>query len=424
MTNGQPLITFQLPKIKHEVQGFVGRVVDPAGQPVADVRVGMSVGAKAGGSSEWPGTAMTDAEGRFQIKIPLIETNQDMALRFSFNKDGLACSDSRDFPLPKKPIAEIDAGKFTLKAARWLPVRVVDQDNRPVAGAVLEPVDSYALRRMAIRTNADGRGILKNLPAGTLSVMVMYPGQNETRKLVVSSLQSDNTETRLRLKKTVAVPAAPARQREPITVGQLAPKLEIETWTDGKPHRLADYRGRIVVLDFWGIWCGGCVKSIPMMQELADKYRSKGVVFLGIHTPDGDIDQIRKFKVMGWKTETGIDRGSSVADGKTAALYRVQRFPTIIVIDPQGKIAYNSSRKPEDSDAIMKDMQQLAESLKIPWPLPNDENDEALVYKLMECDAQPRNRQSSRHGEGLVWHTSVSRRNMRLPLLYARRTPR
>ena len=379
VTNGRPLLTFELPRIKFETQEIVGRVVDAAGKPIADVRVGMAAGVKGGGSAECPEIGMTDAEGKFQIKVPLIETNQDMDLAFSFNKDGFACDDSQDFPFPKKPGEAMDVGKFTLEAARWLPIRVVDQHDRPVAGAVVEPTNSYAVRRMAIRTDAEGRGILKNLPVGTVSVMLMYPGLNESRKLVVSSLQADNTETRLRLKTAVVLPAVAAKPTEPIDIGQAAPEWDIDTWTDGKPHTLADYRGRVVVLDFWGLWCGGCVQNIPMMQELAEKYESKGVAFLGIHTPDGDLEQIGKLKKeMGWKTETGIDRGSSVSDGASAARYGVQGYPSIIVIDPEGKVAFNSGHEPKDKDVFMKEMQQLAESLQIPWPLPEDDSDEAL----------------------------------------------
>ncbi len=379
VTNGLPLLTFQLPRIKLEIQEFVGRVVDAAGKPIADVRVGMAAGVKGSGSAECPETGMTDAEGKFQLKVPLFETNQDIDLTFSFNKDGFACLDSQYFPFPKKPVEAMDIGKFTLNAARWLPIRVVDQDDRPVAGVVVEPTDSYAARRMAIRTDAEGRGILKNLPVGRASVMLMYPGLNESRKLVVSSLQADNTETNLRLKTAVVLSAVAAKPREPIDIGQAAPEWEIETWTDGKPHTLADYRGRVVVLDFWGIWCGGCIQNIPMMQELAEKYESKGVAFLGIHTPDGDLEQIGKLKKeMGWKTETGIDRGSSVSDGASAARYGVRGYSSIIVIDPEGKVAFNSGHEPKDKDAFMKEMQQLTESLQIPWPLPEGDSDEAL----------------------------------------------
>lgn len=386
LTNGLPLFKFHLPRSKYVIQEFAGRVDDTTGKPIADVRVGMLAGVKGEGSGEWPITAMTNAEGIFLLRVPHIESNRELFLSFNFNKDGFACMDSQEFPFPKKPVAAINVGKFTLKTGRWLPIRVVDQEDRPVEGAVVEPVNnngiySNGLRRMAIRTDAEGRGILKNLPVGMVSVGLMYPGHNDNRGLVVSSLQADNRETKLRLKKMLDLSAFAAKPREAIAIGQPAPELEIETWTDGKHHKLADYRGRVVVIYYWMITYGSFLRSIPMRQELAEKYKSRGVVFLGVHTPDGDLDQIRKLKKeMGWKTEIGIDRGSSVIDGKTAALYGLRPFHSYIVIDQEGMVASNGGRGRQDKDALLKEKQQLAESLQIPWPLPEDENDEARSY--------------------------------------------
>ena len=80
---------------------------------------------------------------------------------------------------------------------------------------------------------------------------------------------------------------------------------------------------------------------------------------------------------MGWNTATGIDRGSSVSDGASAARYSVRGYPSIIVIDREGKIAFNSGHEPQDKDAFMKDLQQLAESLQIHWPLPEGDSEVA-----------------------------------------------
>ena len=115
------------------------------------------------------------------------------------------------------------------------------------------------------------------------------------------------------------------------------------------------------------------------MQELADKYEPRGVVFLAIHTADGELDQINKLKkVKAWKTVTGIDRGTAINDGASCQRYGVHGYPSIIVIDGAGKIAYNSDIQPEDIDEAMKDMQKLAESLKIPWPLADEPVEEAI----------------------------------------------
>jgi thiol-disulfide isomerase/thioredoxin len=61
---------------------------------------------------------------------------------------------------------------------------------------------------------------------------------------------------------------------------------------DGKPHRLRDYCGRVVVLDFWYKGCGWCIKAMPEIKELAQAYKSKGVAVLGMNVDEEDEDAL------------------------------------------------------------------------------------------------------------------------------------
>ena len=123
------------------------------------------------------------------------------------------------------------------------------------------------------------------------------------------------------------------------------------------------------MLDFWATWCGGCLTAIPVMEQLAKKYEKQGVVFFGVHTPDGDMDQIKKLqKVKGWTAPTAIDVGTSRAGGETIERYGVRGFPTVILIAPDGKIAFNSDDPAEDQQPVLARLQKLAESLDVPWP--------------------------------------------------------
>jgi thiol-disulfide isomerase/thioredoxin len=61
---------------------------------------------------------------------------------------------------------------------------------------------------------------------------------------------------------------------------------------DGRPHRLRDYRGRVVVLDFWYKGCGWCIKAMPQIKQLAEAYKSKGVAVLGMNVDEEDEDAL------------------------------------------------------------------------------------------------------------------------------------
>jgi thiol-disulfide isomerase/thioredoxin len=72
------------------------------------------------------------------------------------------------------------------------------------------------------------------------------------------------------------------------------PKLTFRD-LEGKEHRLAEFKGKVVVLNFWGTWCAGCVLEMPTLQRLYDRYRSDPkvafVIVSGMDTPE----KVRKF---------------------------------------------------------------------------------------------------------------------------------
>lgn len=281
------------------------------------------------------------------VKIDAIGKSDNLQFAVTINKEGLASQDS-EYIDANADFSSIDFGTIQLGSGFSQPILVLDSNGKPVAGAAVEPQSDYALRREAVRTNASGQATLKNLPAGLLRVSVAHGDQYTSPRLVVSTNPQENTLATIRITKPVLTPASMPELTKPVAVGAMAPELEIRGWSDGETRKLADYRGKIVVLDFWGVWCGPCIHAIPAMQQLAEKYEPKGVVFLGIHTADGDLDQMNKLKKsMGWKAPSGLDLGSSTVDGKTSTIYGIRAYPSVVIVDGEGKVAFNSSIMPE-----------------------------------------------------------------------------
>jgi len=135
-------------------------------------------------------------------------------------------------------------------------------------------------------------------------------------------------------------PKAPEPQKEQLAIGAMAP--DFTTYDlDGKPVKLSDFRGRVVVLDFWATWCGPCMAAMPHTQEVAAQYKDQGVVVLGSCTSDTreKFEQwVRKnqekYPDIVWshdKAERGTDRASH-------ALYGVRGIPTQYIINGEGRV--------------------------------------------------------------------------------------
>jgi len=122
---------------------------------------------------------------------------------------------------------------------------------------------------------------------------------------------------------------------KPVSVGHQAPDFSIPG-IDGKPVKLADYKGKYVMLDFWASWCVPCRKENPNVVKLYQQYHSKGLNILGI-----SLDE----KKDAWQKAISDDHltwahGSELQNfnGPTVQRYQVQAIPSNFVLDPSGKI--------------------------------------------------------------------------------------
>ena len=129
---------------------------------------------------------------------------------------------------------------------------------------------------------------------------------------------------------TAAVPAV-ARQ-EPSLIGKPAPAFALKDIT-GKPLRLADYRGKVVLIDFWATWCVPCRVEIPHFVELQKKYASRGFSVIGISMDDeaGPVPPFAK--------KYGMNYPVAIGDAALAERYGgILGLPVAFVLDRNGII--------------------------------------------------------------------------------------
>lgn len=114
--------------------------------------------------------------------------------------------------------------------------------------------------------------------------------------------------------------------------GTVAPDFTLND-LNGQPLKLSSLRGRYVVIDFWGSWCGWCIKGIPKMKEYYAKYKDK-MEILGVDCNDSE----EKWKAavsqyqLPWLHVYCTRKSTVLAD------YAVRGFPTKVIVDPEGKI--------------------------------------------------------------------------------------
>jgi thiol-disulfide isomerase/thioredoxin len=171
---------------------------------------------------------------------------------------------------------------------------------------------------------------------------------------------------------------------KPVKAGVQAPEWNVSGWTDGKERKLSDLRGQVVFVDFWGLWCGPCMQAVPAVKELHDKFKTQ-VVFIGIHTAGTDISQVRKvLDLKDWHVPVGLDAGPQITKGETVHRFGVRGFPTWVIVDRQGRIAFNSIADDSigDEGKVMAKMKALAEEMKLPWPIDKDATDDEVETRL------------------------------------------
>ena len=126
----------------------------------------------------------------------------------------------------------------------------------------------------------------------------------------------------------LAANTSPAAEPKPV-----APNWQLRD-INGEPISLADFKGKVVILDFWATWCPPCRKEIPGLVTLQRRYQDKGLVIIGV-----SLDQQGPSVVKPFMRELGMNYRVVMGDEKIVSDYGgIEAIPTTFIIDRQGKV--------------------------------------------------------------------------------------
>lgn len=119
-----------------------------------------------------------------------------------------------------------------------------------------------------------------------------------------------------------------------------APELATGDWINSEPLKLKELRGRVVLIEFWTFGCYNCRNTLPFVRGWHERYREKGLTVIGVHSPEFDEERMvenlrREVASLGIRYPVLTDN-----DYQTWQAYGVEAWPTIFLLDKQGRIRW------------------------------------------------------------------------------------
>ena len=120
----------------------------------------------------------------------------------------------------------------------------------------------------------------------------------------------------------------------------VAPAFSEGKWINSEPLSVEKLRGQVVLVDFWTFGCYNCINTLPALKSYNAKYGGKGLTIVGVETPESDSEKVFDNLTSAVKKRAITYPVVTDYEGKTWNAYNVNAWPTIIILDKQGRIRY------------------------------------------------------------------------------------
>ncbi len=136
--------------------------------------------------------------------------------------------------------------------------------------------------------------------------------------------------------------------------GQLAPDFALKS-SSGENLRLSEYRGNVVMINFWATWCGPCRQEMPLLDELYVRYERVGFSLLGVNIDDDSRRAMQMIEELGVSFPVLFDARKEVS-----RLYEVEAMPVTVLVDRAGNVRYvHHGYKPGYEDKYLDQIRSL-----------------------------------------------------------------
>jgi thiol-disulfide isomerase/thioredoxin len=133
-----------------------------------------------------------------------------------------------------------------------------------------------------------------------------------------------------------------------------APNFELAAMA-GKSVNLSQYRGQVVMINFWATWCGPCRQEMPLLEQLYKKYRPMGFTMLGVNVEPDSTGAVEWLKATPVTFPILFD-----TDSKVSKLYAVSGMPSTVIVDRKGQVRFlHRGYKPGDENAYLDQIRAL-----------------------------------------------------------------